>query len=129
MAVAVWGPASDNPYFDALHGPLLDAETVSKLSRPFVLADPDRLQLLLEDAGLSDVRLETLVLLLRLPALEEFVPRHLTAVSIADELATLSSEDVDAMIVEMRSALQPREDAHEGRVPFTILVARARRTV
>ena len=62
---------------------------------------------------------------LRLPPLEQFIPRHMTAMSVAAELAELSRDVVDALIVDVRSALRAHEDERGGRVPFAIHLARA----
>ena len=128
LALAVWATPEHNPYFRTMYEglrPHIDGETAASMKLPFALADAGDLRSLFAEAGLSEVRVEAVDASLRLPPLEQFIPRHMAAMSVAAELAVLSSVVVDALIRDMQSALGAYEDSEGLRVPFQINVALA----
>ena len=130
LALAVWSTPEHNPYFRAMYEglqPHIDEETAMTMRLPFALADPTDLQSLFSEAGLSDVRIETVSEALRLPPLEQFIPRHMSAMSVAAALASLGSDVVNALIRDVQSTLHPYEDPEGLRVPFQINIALAHR--
>ena len=121
LALAVWSSPEHNPYFHAMcEGlrPHVEEATAATMTLPFALADPSDLRSLFTEAGLSEVRVETVAASLRLPPLKQFIPRHMAAMSVAAELAKLSSEVVDALIRDLQSVLGAYEDGEGLRVPF-----------
>lgn len=128
LALAVWATPEHNPYFTAMYEglrPHIDGETAAAMKLPFALADAGDLRSLFAEAGLSEVRVEVVDASLRLPPLEQFIPRHMAAMSVAAELAKLDSVVVDALIRDMQSALGVYEDGEGLRVPFQINIALA----
>ncbi len=126
VALAVWATPDNNPYFSAMYAGLLphiSEETAAVMKVPFALADPSDLQSLFIEAGVSQVRVETVAASLRLPSLKQFIPCHMAAMSVAPELAKLDSDVVDALIRGMQSALSSYEDGEGLRVPFEINIA------
>ncbi len=130
LALAVWATPEHNPYFSAMYEglfPHISEETAVVMKVPFALADPNDLRSLFTEAGVSEVRVETVAASLRLPSLKQFIPRHMAAMSVAPELAKLDSDVVGALIRGMQSALSSYEDGEGLRVPFQINIAIARR--
>ena len=91
VAISVWtGPS---PYFVAQREALaryLGVEAASTSAVAFSLGDPVELSGLLTGAGFRDVVVHLVPLTLRLPAPEEFVLRHLSALPPAELIAANS---------------------------------------
>jgi SAM-dependent methyltransferase len=127
VALSVWtGPS---PYFTAQREGLaryVSAEAASTSTVAFSLGDAAELGGLLEGAGFRDVVVHLVRLTLRLPAPEEFVLRHLSALPPAELIAAAGEETRAALIAHMKDATSGYVDGYGLAVPQEIHVATGR---
>lgn len=76
-----------------------------------------------ERAGFRDVLIHHVRITLRLPAPEDFVPRHLSALPQADVVASAGEEARAAVIAHMKEAMRPYVDGYGLAVPQEVNVA------
>ena len=91
VGVSVWRGIAENPYFTAQVNAVtqrLGEDAGSALAAGFQFSDPAPLVDALAGAGLEDVEIERLDLLLNLPPLADWAPRHLAATPVASALGT-----------------------------------------
>ena len=82
-----------SPYFMALREAVarhLSAEAARSTAAGWSLADPTALGALLTDAGFDHVVVHHVALTLRLPAPQEFVLRHLSALPLGESVSGVS---------------------------------------
>ena len=124
VAVGVWtGPS---PYFTAQREGLaryVSADAASTSAVAFSLGDASELGRLLTDAGFRDVVVHLVRLTLRLPAPEEFVLRHLSALPPAELIAAAGAKTSAALIAHMKEATRAYVDGYGLAVPQEINVA------
>ena len=121
VAASVWRALAANPYFAAqveTVGDRLGEEAVEGLLTNFALSDPGTLAMALTAAGFEDVRVDTIDLLLDLPPLADWAPRHLAATTVASGLAAAPgiARELGA---DMAVALGDYVTADGVRVPFS----------
>ena len=91
VGVSVWRGIAENPYFTAQVNAVtqrLGEDAGSALAAGFQFSDPAPLVDALAGAGLEDVEIERLDLLLNLPPLADWAPRHLAATPVASALGS-----------------------------------------
>ena len=91
VGVSVWRGIADNPYFGAQVDAVtqrLGEDAGSALAAGFQFGEPAPLVDVLTAAGLEDVEVERLDLLLNLPPLADWAPRHLAATPVASALGS-----------------------------------------
>jgi SAM-dependent methyltransferase len=124
VALSVWtGPS---PYFTAQREALtrfVSAEAASTSAVAFSLGDAAELGGLLEGAGFRDVVVHLVRMTLRLPAPEEFVLRHLSALPPAEYVAAAGEETRAALIAHMKEATRAYVDGYGLAVPQEVNVA------
>jgi len=124
VAVSVWtGPS---PYFTAQREGLaryVSAEAASTGAVAFSLGDAAELGDLLKSAGFSDVVVHLVRLTLRLPAPEEFLLRHLSALPPAALIAAAGDDIRAALIAHMKDATRAYVDGYGLAVPQEVNVA------
>ncbi len=124
VAVSVWtGPS---PYFTAQREGLtryVSAEAASTGAVAFSLGDATELSGLLEDAGFRDVAVHLVRMTLRLPAPEEFLLNHLSALPPAELIAAAGEETRAALIAHMKDATRAYVDGYGLAVPQEVNVA------
>lgn len=121
-----WCDIRENPYFCALLDTLsehLGRETAAGLEAAFTLSDPELLLSLLRDAGFREPTVTAVQLELPLPALDEFVPRHIDATPLATAFRAASAQDRRGIVDGMAERLSEFGSRDAVRVPFTSLVA------
>src|SRR5258706_5817752 len=118
VALGVWtGPS---PYFTAQREALaryISAEAASTSAVAFSLGDAGELGGLVEGAGFRDVVVHVVRLTLRLPAPEEFLLRHLSALPAAELVAAAGEERRAALIAHMTEATRAYVDGYGLAVP------------
>jgi ubiquinone/menaquinone biosynthesis C-methylase UbiE len=90
VALSVWRPLERNPFFLALAAALarhISPEAGRGVLPAYMLGDAQEVRALLLEAGLRDVRIRIEVRLLRVPSVEEFLPRQLAAMPLAEAVA------------------------------------------
>jgi len=124
VALSVWtGPS---PYFVAQREGLarhVSAEAASTSAAAFSLGDAAEFRSLLEDAGFREVAVHCVRMTLRLPPLEEFLLRHLSAVPAGEIVAAAPEEARAALIAHMKEATRAYVDGYGLAVPQEINVA------
>ena len=108
LAFTVWSAIGDTPYHAALAEALarhVGAEAGSMARAASTLHDPMELRELVTSAGFRNINVRPTVKTTKLPLPAEFVPGHLAALPIAQEIARLSVERRDALVQEMTEAL------------------------
>ena len=124
VAISVWtGPS---PYFTAQREALaryISVEAASTSTVAFSLGDADEFSGLLTGAGFRDVVVHRVPLTLRLPAPEEFVLRHLSALPPAELIAAASEDTRAALVAHIKDATRPYVDGYGLAVPQEVNVA------
>jgi len=113
LAFTVWSAIDDTPYHAALAGALarhLSAEAGSMARAPYALHDAVELHGLVASAGFRNVNVRPTIKTTKLPLPAEFVPGHLAALPMAQEIARLSAERRNALVEEMTEALSAYVD-------------------
>jgi SAM-dependent methyltransferase len=127
VAISVWtGPS---PYFAAQREALaryVSTEAASTSAVAFSLGDPVELSGLLTGAGFRDVVVHLVPLTLRLPAPEEFVLRHLSALPPAELIAAASEDTRAALVAHIKDATRAYVDGYGLAVPQEVNVAMGR---
>ena len=127
IAASVWRGLAVNPYFAAQIETIkgrLGEEAAEGLRTGFAMTDPGVLALALTAAGLEDVRVDTIDLLLDLPPLTDWAPRHLAATTVASALAAPGvARELGA---DMAQALGDYATPDGVRVPFSSWVVEGR---
>ena len=124
VAVSVWSGPS--PYISALREGLeryVGAEAAISGAAAHSLGDADELCDLLRGAGFRDVVVHHVRMTLRLPAPEEFVLRHLSAVPAAGLVAAVGNEARAALVAHVKEATRPYVDGYGLAVPYEVNVA------
>ena len=126
IAVVVWDEPAKNPFFTAIRGP---AERFLALQPPapdgpgpFRLASPAVLRTLLEEAGFTAVRVETLPLLFEFSSVSEYV-QLLTDFAWKSKVAALSAEERARFHDAVAEAARPFWDGGRLRLLATSLCA------
>jgi SAM-dependent methyltransferase len=110
VALAVWGAVERNPFFTAAMMALVQRGHMTPPEPggpgPFSLANPERLQALLEDAGFPDTRVEELSGAFVIPDIDEYVQTIAdTAGPIGLAIQALSDADRRALTAQCEDAL------------------------
>jgi ubiquinone/menaquinone biosynthesis C-methylase UbiE len=108
LAFTVWSAIEDTPYFAALADALsrhVSAEAGSMARAPYVLHDVVALHGLVASAGFRNVRVRPATQTMKLPLPAEFVPGHLAALPMAQEIARLAADRRAALLEEMTQRL------------------------
>jgi ubiquinone/menaquinone biosynthesis C-methylase UbiE len=127
VALSVW--AGPSPYFAAQREGLaryVGAEAASTSAVAFSLGDAAELGGLLKGAGFRDVVVHLVRMTLRLPAPEEFLLRHLSALPPAELIAAAGEETRAALIAHMKEATRAYVDGYGLAVPQEVNVATGR---
>ncbi len=132
VALAVWGPRERNPWlgivFDVVSAQLGAPMPPPGMPHPFSLADPDKLAVLLSDAGLSEVVVSELSVPYHAGSFEEWWERSSSlAGPLAQKLASLPASAVEALRVRAREAVSAYETPTGLEFPGVSLLASARR--
>ena len=128
LAFTVWSAIGETPYAVALADALarhLSAEAGSMARVPHALHDAVELRGLVASAGFRNVNVRPTIKTTTLPLPAEFVPGHLAALPIAQEIARLSAERRNALVQEMAEALSAYVDRGQLVVPAGVHVVTA----
>ncbi len=128
VALSLWCDIQENPYFDALVQAVtrhIGAETAVGLRAAFGLSDLETIRALLEAAGYTHSGVEVKQLGLRLPALSEFVPRHVSATPMAAGFSAASPEKRQAVVKEVSERLSSHVSGNGVCVPFRTYLVEA----
>ena len=124
VALSVFtGPS---PYFMALRdscGAPRQRRGCEQHAAAFSLGDAEEFGDLLKGAGFHNVLVHHVRLTLRLPAPDEFVLRHLSALPMAESVAGVSNEARAALIADVEEAMRAYIDGYGLAVPQEINVA------
>jgi hypothetical protein len=101
----------------------ISAEAGRSTAAGFSLTDAEKFRELLQGAGFHHVLVHPVQLTLRLPAPDEFVLRHLSALPLAESVAGVSNEARTALIADMEEAMSAYIDGYGLAVPQEINVA------
>jgi len=133
VALSVWGPRERNPWlglvFDAVAAQTGRPTPPPGGQCPFALGDPERLAGLLAGAGLSDVGVTELPMTVRDSSFDEWwARRSALAGPLAQLLASLPADAVDALRARAREAVRPYETGGGALAfPALTLIASGRR--
>jgi enediyne biosynthesis protein CalE5 len=128
VALAVWGPRSENPWlgvvFDSVTAQLGVPTPPPGIPGPFSLEDRDRLAGLLSDAGFSDVEVVGIPTPYRAGSVEEWWSRTAAlAGPLAQRLAALPEPAAHALLARARAAISAYETPTGLNIPGLSLVA------
>jgi ubiquinone/menaquinone biosynthesis C-methylase UbiE len=128
VLLSVWKSAG--PYNVAVGDALeryagVQAATRYRASR--VVPGAEELKRLLVEAGFRAVEVHPKTMKVRLPAVETFVPGHLSGSPVARDVAALSAEEQAALVRQVELALQTYADGDGAAVPDETNIAMAKR--
>src|SRR5262249_15719803 len=128
LAFTVWSAIGDTPYHAALADALArhlspDAGSMARASS--ALHNAMELHGLVASAGFRNVNVRPTIKATTLPLPAEFVPGHLAALPIAQEIARLSAERRNALVQEMTEALNAYVDRGQLVIPAGVHVVTA----
>jgi len=121
VALSVWRPIADNPYFDTLVSAVerhIGADVAAGLKSAFAFSDMEMICNLLEDAPFAEVDMDMQQLDLPLPALTEFVPRHISATPMAAGFVRAPQATQQALIREVVAQLANGSNNERIQVAF-----------
>lgn len=121
VAVSVWCPLEDNPYFERLVRAVerhIGPDTAKGLLAAFGLTHADELKALVAGAGFDDVGSATAPLDLELPPLSEFVPRHISATPMAAGYAGATEDARAAVLRDVTEGMARYGAPASPRIPF-----------
>lgn len=101
IAISTWSRIGDSPYFDSLAGAVarhLGSTVAEGLRAAFRLADVNGVKDMLSATGFVDVVADLLRLDLALPALRDFIPRHIVATPMSTAFANVTPAVRDAVV-------------------------------
>lgn len=130
VALSLWCDIQANPYFHTLVEAVarhIGPETAAGLGAAFRLSDADEICALLSAAGLVSIEMAVVQLDLDLPALAEFVPRHISATPMASGYAAAPASAQRAVIDDIAGHLAPYQTSAGVRIPFRSHMARGYR--
>jgi ubiquinone/menaquinone biosynthesis C-methylase UbiE len=119
LAFTVWSALTDSPYRAALTDALEQhvSTPAATLRTPDALQDALELDRLVAAAGFQNVRVRPTIEMTRLPLPADFVPGHLAALPIAQEIARLAADRRAAIVEDMTKALRGYVDRDQITVP------------
>lgn len=125
VVISAWEALDRNPYYAALADALLDvmgAGVAFAITSACTLGGERALRDLLTDAGLADVAVDDVELVVRLGDLATFIPRHIGATPMAPAFRGAGDEAVAGVVARVTARLDP---GHTGDVivPFRQWVA------
>ncbi len=124
VALSVFtGPS---PYFMALRdavGRHVSAAAAGSTAAGWSLGDANEFGALLRDAGFHDVAVHRVQLTLRLPAPDEFVLGHLSALPLGESVVGVDNEARAALVADVEEAMSAYIDGYGLAVPQEINVA------
>jgi ubiquinone/menaquinone biosynthesis C-methylase UbiE len=129
LAANVWSRIDGSPGMMALVQALeqhVGIEAANNRRAPFALGDADELRRLCEEAGFNDVSVNTVVETARFASPEALVEAQLGATPLST-LGTLNEEAHQAVLRDVRAALQPYLHGDDFAVPMEAHVVLARR--
>jgi ubiquinone/menaquinone biosynthesis C-methylase UbiE len=128
LAFTVWSAITDSPYRAALADALERhmSEGASTMMRGAdALNDAVELHWLVASAGFQNVHVRPTIEMTRLPLPAEFVPGHLAALPIAQEIARLAADRRAALVDDMTTALRGYVDGDHITVPAGVHIVTA----
>lgn len=126
VGIIVWSTIDQNPYFLALANAVerhIGHDAVIQMRSSFELGDKVELRRLISNAGFRGVVVNTAAKSLSLPALGEFIPRHLSGTSLAESVASLSKTGQKTLVTDVTTALASYARTEGIDVPFTVHLA------
>jgi ubiquinone/menaquinone biosynthesis C-methylase UbiE len=121
VAVSLWCPITDNPYFDVLMSTMtrqIGAKTAAGLGAAFALSDADAIRRLFAAAEFGSIAMTVTQLDLPLPSLTEFVPRHISATPMAAGFEQASLDVQRAVVEDVAAQLCQYETNGQASIPF-----------
>lgn len=128
LAVSLWRPLDENPYFQALLAAVthyLGSETAGGLQAAFALTGAAEIRALLAGGYYWNVEMKEVQLELSLPPLPLFIPRHVGATPMATAFAAASPAAQQAVIADVARQLASYQTKNGVRVPFRCHLWRA----
>lgn len=113
VALGLWRRLDHQPFYAALAEALertLGAQAAAGLRAAFVLGSAQELRTLVTDAGFRDVHIRIHSRLIRYPSLDEYVLGYLSGSPMAAAVAALDEVARQAMLGQIRTALQEYVD-------------------
>jgi SAM-dependent methyltransferase len=128
LAFTVWSAITDTPYSAALADALerhVSAEAGSMARAPYALHDVVDLHGVIVSAGFRNVRVRPTIKMTRLPLPATFVPGHLAALPIGQQIARLAANRRAALVEDVEEALRAYVDHDHLTVPAGVHVVTA----
>jgi ubiquinone/menaquinone biosynthesis C-methylase UbiE len=119
LAFTVWSAITDSPYAAALNDAIERRVSVEAGARraPYALHDAAELHRLVASAGFQNVHVRPVTEMMRLPLPAQFVPGHLAALPIAEQISRLRGDQRAALVNDVTAALRDYVDGDHITVP------------
>ncbi|MCL1595482.1 MAG: class I SAM-dependent methyltransferase [Actinomycetia bacterium] len=122
LGATVWSDLEDSPYLDAMHH-MLGAYCDVDQQEMAWSSDSEQVVGWFLDAGLNEPMIDSLVLTVSLPPLEDFVPAHMKATPWADRFDSLSQTESANAVRFMSERLSDWITPAGADVPFSSYLA------
>lgn len=126
--VSLWCDLEENPYFDALVSAIarhISEDTAAGLGSAFNLTNLDTITALFTATRFSNVESTVSELILKLPPVDDFVPRHIHATPMGVGYGAASPETQQAILSDLKTQLAEYQTEAGMAVPFRSHLIRA----
>ena len=125
LAVTVWAPIVDNPFFDAEFSMCVEACGLnrSELLQASPAGGDSQLRAWFEDAGITPKSVQLIEAMIELPPVSEYVPEHLKALPWAGTFFDLTDEEQEEALSSVDRALAEFKTERGLAVPFRSYLA------
>ena len=121
LYISLWCDIGKSPYFDALLKAIathIGEDTAAGLGAGFNLTDISEIVAMVQEAGFADVTTKVSELILPLPPMAEFVPKHINATPMSVGYNNASESAQQAMLDEITQKLASYQVDSGLAVPF-----------
>jgi ubiquinone/menaquinone biosynthesis C-methylase UbiE len=129
IALMVWCDILQSPGISALAEALerrVGQAAANIVRAPFCLANADELTALVRDAGFQDMAIRQQVGTIRFPSVEKLVTSYVSGSPLAGPMSQTDDAAREALIADVRNALQGYSDSGELAFPIAAHLIRAR---
>lgn len=128
LALSAWCERRLSPYFDALIEAIsehIGADTAGSFQAGLDLADGQKINQMLLDAGFRSILINVNRLNFALPDLDEFVPQYIRTTAMFADYQAATKPAQAAVVAAVKEKLEKRLDGGSGEISFQSHFARA----
>lgn len=126
--ISLWCDITQNPYFNTLVNTIAEhigEDTAMGLRSAFNLSNIDEIPVLMNEAGFSQVEINVSEIVLNLPSVAEFVPKHIQATPMGAGYKSVSEITQKTILDQVSEELKGYLTNSRIRVPFSSYLIKA----